>query len=122
MAAPAPKPIDLDHLNTYTGGDRKLNCQILDLFDGQCREIIEKLSSLADGGQAPDCASNWHEIVHSLKGAARGVGAFKIGDIAAEAEKVKLSDRTEVLEVVERLKVNAALVHQFIDDLDSQSA
>jgi HPt (histidine-containing phosphotransfer) domain-containing protein len=122
MERPAPKPIDLDHLNIYTGGDRKLNCQILGLFDGQCREIIEKLAGLAEGAQVPDGGENWHEIVHSLKGAARGVGAFTLGEIAAEAEKMKLSDKTEVLEVVARLKANAAIVHRFVDDLINQSA
>jgi HPt (histidine-containing phosphotransfer) domain-containing protein len=121
MTRPAPKPVDLEHLNTYTGGDRKLNCQILGLFDGQCREIIEKLAYIAENAEAADSTKSWCDAVHSLKGAARGVGAFKIGDIAAEAEKMELRDRIEVLEVVERLKVNAASVQAFIDDLISQS-
>jgi HPt (histidine-containing phosphotransfer) domain-containing protein len=122
MAEPMAKPIDLDHLNIYTGGDGTLNCQILGLFDGQCREIIEKLSNLAAGEETAETAKNWREIVHSLKGAARGVGAFKLGEIAAEAEKMRLSDNMEVLETVERLKTNAATVHQFIDDLISKSS
>ena len=122
MAQSQRQPIDLDHLNIYTGGDAKLNCQILGLFDGQCREIIEKLACLAEGVETTDKAKNWRDFVHSLKGAARGVGAFNLGDVAAEAEKMQLSDQMEVLEVVERLKANAAAIHQFIDDLISQSA
>jgi HPt (histidine-containing phosphotransfer) domain-containing protein len=122
MAEPMAKPIDLDHLNVYTGGDSTLNCQILGLFDGQCHEIIKKLSSLAAGEETAETAKNWREIIHSLMGAARGVGAFKLGEIAAEAEKMRLSDNMEVLETVERLKANAATVHQFIDDLISKSS
>ncbi|MEE8439039.1 MAG: Hpt domain-containing protein [Micropepsaceae bacterium] len=122
MAEPALNPVDLDHLNIYTGGDKRLNCQILGLFDGQCREIIERLASLAAGGETVENAKNWREVVHSLKGASRGVGAFKLGDIAAEAEKMSLGDPMEVLEAVERLKANAASVHQFIDDLISKSS
>jgi len=72
--------------------------------------------------ETAETAKNWREIVHSLKGAARGVGAFKLGEIAAEAEKMRLSDNMEVLETVERLKTNAATVHQFIDDLISKSS
>ena len=122
MAEPALNPVDLDHLNIYTGGDKRLNCQILGLFDGQCREIIERLASIAAGGETVENAKNWREVVHSLKGASRGVGAFKLGDIAAETEKMSLGDPMEVLEAVERLKANAASVHHFIDDLISKSS
>ncbi len=121
MAEPTLKPVDLDHLNTYTGGDKTLNCQILGLFDSQCHEIIEKLASLAEGGETDDSAKNWREVAHSLKGASRGVGAFELGEIAAQAEKISLSNHMEVLETLERLKANAACVHQFIDNLTNKS-
>ena len=87
MAEPALKPVDLDHLNKYTGGDNTLNCQILGLFDRQCHEIIEKLSHLAERDESGDNAKNWREVVHSLKGAARGIGAFELGEIAARQKK-----------------------------------
>ena len=121
MTQSTQRPIDLDHLNIYTGGDHTLNREILGLFDGQCHEIVEKLADLAKRNKADDSAKNWHDAVHSLKGAARGVGAFKLGDIAAEAEKMKLSNQMEVLEMVERLKLNAAIVHQFIDEVIGKS-
>lgn len=121
MAEPVLKPVDLDHLNIYTGGDETLNCQILGLFDSQCHEIIEKLAKLAEDEEADDSAKNWLEVVHSLKGAARGVGAFELGEIAAHAEKISLSNQAEVLETLQRLKANAAHVHQFIDNLTSKS-
>lgn len=121
MAEPALEPVDLDHLNSYTGGDKALNCEILSLFDRQCHEIIEKLAILAQGGQADDRAKNWREVVHSLKGASRGIGAFELGEIAAQAEKLSLSNHTEVSETLERLRANAASIHQFIDDLTCRS-
>lgn len=121
MVAPALKPVDVDHLNGYTGGDRALNRQILGSFDSQCCEIIEKLADIAQGSETEGAAKNWREVAHSLKGASRGVGAFELGDIAAQAEKISLSNHREALEAVQRLKASAAQVHQFIDDLAKES-
>ena len=122
MAEPAPKPVDLDHLNGYTGGDGSLNRQILGLFDSQCHEIIEKLADFAESGETEAEAKNWRDVAHSLKGASRGIGAFELGEIAAQVEKINLSDHGQVLEALQQLKTKAAQVHQFIDDLAKESA
>src|SRR5712671_3197253 len=97
----AEHPIDLDHLNRYTGGDAGLNQEILQLFDNQCREMVAKLEQLVRqediGGQS------WRELTHTLKGAARGVGAFDLADVAAEAEKLA-TDTRAAIEAVHQLK------------------
>ena len=67
------QPVDIEHLNRYTGGDCVLNEEILQLFATQCREMMAKLESLA-AGEAD--AKSWRETIHTLKGAARGIGAF----------------------------------------------
>ncbi len=121
MVAPASRPVDLDHLNSYTGGDPSLNHQILGLFAGQCHEIIERMADLAEKGEAESAAKNWREVAHSLKGASRGVGAFQLGEVAAQAEKITLSNHGEALEALQQLKASAAQVHQFIDDLINET-
>ena len=63
------KPVDIEHLDRYTGGDCALNEEILRLFDTQCRELMTKLESLASGESD---AKSWREATHTLKGAARG--------------------------------------------------
>ena len=109
---PAQAAVDVDHLDKYTGGNFALNREILQLFDNQCQEMLAKLESLA--GDSPD-AKSWREITHSLKGAARGVGAFALADAAAEAEKVG-SDRMAAIRAVERLKDRSAQVQRFIEE------
>ena len=110
----AEHPIDLDHLNRYTGGDAALNQEILRLFDNHCRETVAKLEELARkediGGQS------WRELTHTLKGAARGVGAFALADVAAEAEKLR-TDKLAAIEAVHRLKSKSCAVQLFIDEL-----
>jgi HPt (histidine-containing phosphotransfer) domain-containing protein len=80
--------IDLVHLARYTGGDPALNAEILRLFDGQARELVDRLQSILDARDA----RSWREVTHTLKGAARGVGAFGLGDAAAAAEPIDPSN------------------------------
>ena len=80
-------PIDLDHLARYTGGDRALNAEILKLFDGQVTQMVGQLRGIL----AARDAKRWREVTHTIKGAARGVGAFAMGDAAAAAEPVDVT-------------------------------
>ena len=105
------KPIDLEHLDRYTGGDRGINAEILALFDGQCRTILAEMDALA-GSETHSKA--WQELTHKLKGAARGVGAFALGASAAEAEKAPPGCRYEIMA---QLKRDSAAVHTFIEEV-----
>jgi HPt (histidine-containing phosphotransfer) domain-containing protein len=104
------QPVDLAHLDRYTGGDRALNEEILRLFDRQCREMIAKLEQVL--AEAPD-AKSWRQATHTLKGAARGIGAFSLGDAAAAAENTG-SEGENALAALERLKATSEAVHGFI--------
>lgn len=77
------QPVDLNHLDRYTGGDRAINEEILRLFDDQCVQILTKLEACGDSEAD---AKSWRERTHTLKGAARGIGAFDLGDAVAAAE------------------------------------
>ena len=104
--------VDLVHLNRYTGGDRALNEEILSLFERQCHEMLERLDVFAsDSGED----KHWREITHTLKGAARGIGAFALAEAAADAEKTGLADRQALIVAVQRIKEKSASVHLFIE-------
>lgn len=105
------QPVDIEHLNRYTGGDGVLNEEILQLFANQCREMMERLEAVAMGEAD---AKSWRETTHTLKGAARGIGAFALGNAAAEAEKAG-SERPAVLPALEQLKTTSAAVYLFIE-------
>ena len=104
-------PIDLAHLARYTGGDRTLNAEILRLFDGQVNDMVGQLLTILEQRDA----RKWRDVTHTIKGAARGVGAFAMGDAAAAAEPVDPltgSDRAE--EAVRRLQQEGHAVQLFI--------
>ena len=71
--------IDLRHLEQYVFGDRSLLDEILTIFIEQATSWIERMDpALAD--------EDWHLAAHTLKGAARGVGAWALGEVAEAAE------------------------------------
>ena len=104
--------VDLVHLNRYTGGDRALNEEILSLFEQQCHEMLARLDSFATASGED---KHWREITHTLKGAARGIGAFALADAAAEAEKTGPNNRKDLIAAVQRIKDKSASVHLFIE-------
>jgi HPt (histidine-containing phosphotransfer) domain-containing protein len=76
--------VDLSHLARYTGGDATLNAEILRLFDSQANELVARLYGILEARDA----KSWKVVTHTLKGAARGIGAFGLGDAAAAAEPI----------------------------------
>lgn len=60
-------------------GDRALEQEVLALFVHQANTIVEQLADLADADRP--------RLAHTLKGSARGVGAFAIADCAETIEQ-----------------------------------
>lgn len=102
--------VDLDHLARYTGGDAALNAEILRLFDDQANELVERLKSILD---ARDTKS-WKLATHTLKGAARGIGAFALGNAAAAAEPIDPNDIKTASAALEALESRTGEVRCFI--------
>ncbi|MAN76893.1 Hpt domain-containing protein [Pelagibacterium flavum] len=78
------RPIDLVYLARQTLGDRALECEVLRMFEKQVAIYFERVSAATDP----------HEItlgLHTLRGAAQGVGAMVLASQAraAEAEFVR---------------------------------
>ncbi|MEJ0027833.1 MAG: Hpt domain-containing protein [Rhizomicrobium sp.] len=104
--------VDLEHLARYTGGDRAINAEVMRLFDGQANELVARLQSILDARDA----KSWKEVTHTLKGAARGIGAFAMGDAAACCEPIDLADRQGAAAAIAVLKTRADAVQAFIRD------
>lgn len=76
-------PVDLAHLERYTGGDVALNREVLELFCGQAQDLITGLQRADREGDV----QSWRAHAHALKGGARGIGAFHLGELAAALEQ-----------------------------------
>jgi len=75
--APGDGPIDFDHLRRMTLGDAALEQEVLAMFSAQCAKLVSTLAAM------PADAST---LAHTLKGSARAIGAFAVGDAAARLE------------------------------------
>jgi HPt (histidine-containing phosphotransfer) domain-containing protein len=107
----ADAPVDLSHLARYTGGDRTLNTEILKMFDSQVSEMVGQLRGVLELRDA----RRWREVTHTIKGAARGVGAFAMGAAAADAEPVDPATNPDrAIEVIEALRIQGEAVQAFI--------
>ncbi len=102
--------VDLAHLARYTGGDAALNAEILRLFDGQATELVVKLHTILEARDA----KSWKTAIHTLKGAARGIGAFGLGDAAAAAEPIDPADSQVASAALATLENKTDQVHVFI--------
>src|SRR6185437_4696283 len=105
-----PHPIDLTHLARYTGGEHTLNAEILRLFDGQITAMVSDLK----GVLAQRDAKRWRQIAHTIKGAARGVGAFCMGEAAAAAEPVDPANGEKAQAAIKSLEGEVETVRAFI--------
>ena len=105
-------PIDLDHLARYTGGEKSLNAEILKLFDSQVTDMVGQLHAVIEVRDA----KRWREIAHTIKGAARGVGAFGMGEAAAAAEPIDPANADRAQAAIQALEIEAEHVRGFIQD------
>ncbi len=76
--------VDKAHLERMTGGDRELALEVLGLF----REQIELWSKLL---QPSTDTEDWGNAAHTVKGSARGIGAWQLGELCGQAEEASKS-------------------------------
>ncbi len=69
--------VDFGYLEEFAAGDQQVVDEVLALF----REQAGLWSAMLD-----PASEGWRDAVHTIKGAARGVGAFALGDACEQAE------------------------------------
>lgn len=100
-AGPAfDRPVDLVHLARYTLGNRSLEREVLRLF---CTQSSAYLQRLKDAQADKD----WADAAHTIKGSARGIGAWHVAKIAEAAEALcgegRLNGSSAIVCELERL-------------------
>lgn len=104
------KPIDMVHLEKQAMGDWGLECEVLRLFDTMSKTYYERLERSTT---VPDLLRN----LHTLKGAALGVGAFGLSELARVAEAELRSGGPVNPERIDDLNVAVQEVSAFIAGL-----
>lgn len=84
--------VDFAVLNGMTGGDEAIDEEVLGLFVDQAALWSALLDPKAEG---------WRDAVHTIRGAAAGIGARDLAAVCAEAEGV---DQTLAGPALERVR------------------
>jgi hypothetical protein len=69
--------VDFSYLEGVLGGDRAVMGEVLAIFRQQARIWV---------GGLDESNPEWRAVAHTVKGAARGIGANPLGDLCHEAE------------------------------------
>jgi HPt (histidine-containing phosphotransfer) domain-containing protein len=75
---PLAAPIDREHLARMTLGERSLEREVLELFDRQSDMLFARMCK-----SSPEVAA---AAAHTLKGSARGIGAWRVANAAEAVE------------------------------------
>lgn len=103
------RPIDLEFLSRQTLGDHGLEQEVLRLFDEMSRVYFGRL----------EVSTTIDELIvnlHTLKGAAAGIGAFGLADLARVAEQELRDGQPVNPERIDDLAVAVQEVSAFIGD------
>jgi HPt (histidine-containing phosphotransfer) domain-containing protein len=73
-----PGPIDEEHLVQMTFGDSRLEREVLQIFRRQAAIMLSRIGGLESGAAA---------AIHTLKGSARGIGAWRVARAADRLEQ-----------------------------------
>jgi len=84
--------VDFSVLDRMTGGDDAISEEVLGLFAEQAAMWSAMLEPKTDG---------WRDAVHTIRGAAAGIGAGPLAEICAQAE---VADQALAAPALERVK------------------
>lgn len=104
--APDEGYIDTAHLTRMTLGDELLQREVLTLFVRQSAELVARMSTFP-----ADMAA----IAHTLKGSARGIGAFSAAISAERLERA--TDRSAARAALSELKEAISETVRAIDEI-----
>ena len=109
------RPVDLVHLAKQCLGDEALEIEVLRLFDTTIKDYYARLKMAAS---FDDLAL----VLHSIKGAAGGVGAWTIADLAKAMEHEIRSGRPLTQEKIDDLGLVVEDVREFIERMVTNEA
>ncbi len=63
---------------------------------------------------AAETAYDWKQATHGLKGASRGIGAFRLGDLCEAAEQANTADNNVRTALLTQIRAAAAEAQSFL--------
>jgi HPt (histidine-containing phosphotransfer) domain-containing protein len=106
---PGEQAIDLTHLYRMTLGDHSLEREVLQLFEQQADMLIGRMPGLE--------AAAVGALAHTLKGSARGIGAWRVARAADTVERSADAGGADLPQAIDGLAMAAREARNVIADL-----
>lgn len=110
LAMRSGAPVDLVHLARHTLGNRDLEREVLVLFQRQSACYVRRLK-MADNTEE-QCAA-----AHIIKGSSRGIGAWRVADLAEAVEAAYMEGRIDADLLVDHLSSAIEDANAYIGEL-----
>lgn len=112
QGAHSSKPIDLVHLSRQTFGSKELENEVLGLFVSHSQQCLRRLKTA-------ETNKEWQDILHTIKGSARAIGAWKTANIAENYEQkvgqLSSEEKTNALnDVQDEIKTTVSYIEGLI--------
>lgn len=104
------RPVDLVHLAQHSLGDQQLEQEILRLFVRQSAIYLERLKAAASNDARCQAA-------HTIKGSARGIGAWRVAHLAEAIENPPAADYAMAFDLMKDLEKAVDEANLFIASL-----
>ncbi|MCC2111465.1 MAG: Hpt domain-containing protein [Hyphomicrobiales bacterium] len=104
------RPVDLVHLAQHSLGNRQLEQEILRLFVRQSAIYLDRLKAAASTDARCKAA-------HTIKGSARGIGAWRVAHLAEAIENPPAADYAMAFDLMKDLEKAVDEANRFIASL-----
>jgi HPt (histidine-containing phosphotransfer) domain-containing protein len=106
-------PVNLSQLRDLTDGDADLEKSLFEMFYTSSDENIEYIEN-----NCTDAHDEvWKRNAHSLKGAAKNIGADKLGDICTKAQDMYIAPAAVKRAIVGKIKAEYLIVKEFLSKI-----
>lgn len=108
---PGEMPVNLDNVREMLGNDPEREKELYGIFFVSAEENINIMhASCAQGAE-----ESWRTQAHALKGMSLNLGAAKLGEICATAQKNHTALQPEKEKMLAEIKAEYARVKEFIE-------
>ncbi len=105
--------VDLTNLIEITGGDKEIESLLFKAFiEGSDNNI-----SLLEENYIDGAGEIWQREAHSLKGAAKNIGAYKLADICTQAQESSDGSTSEKQQLFDLIKEEYEVVKEYLNSL-----
>lgn len=109
-------PVDLEHLESFTGDSKEEIRQLADVFFEQAAELLEDMEKSLH----PNQKNRWRQAAHKLKGSSANLGACVLSELATTAEKGFSMPEAEKRQLLEQAKGELRTVRDFLENYCNQ--